>query len=126
MKKSLFYLPAFIWSGVILYLCSMPPAKVDEISFFNFPNIDKVAHFAFYSILVALLLCADWKRNVYSTKRIIIWISVAIMYGIAIEILQGYFFEGRSASIFDASFNSLGAIVGFLIFNNLFLKFYKN
>lgn len=127
MKKSLlFYFPAFAWACIIFYLCSMPPSDVDKISFFNFPHIDKVAHFTFYFVLVGLLLIADWKILKYSTKRVIYWISVSILYSIIIEILQGCCFEGRSASVFDASFNSLGAISGFLAFRYIFLKYWKN
>jgi len=127
MKKAiLYYFPAFAWACFILYLCSMPPADVNKISFFNFPNIDKVAHFTFYFTLVGLLLLADWKNEHYTLKRTIYWISAAIMYGIMIEILQGLFFEGRSASVFDASFNSLGAIFGYLAFRFVFLRNKKN
>jgi VanZ family protein len=121
-----YYTPAILWAAFVFVMCSMPPKDVDKISLINFPEMDKVAHFTFYFVLTFMLLWGDKKSMKHSKKRTLSWVVGAILYGITIEILQGLYFTGRSASVFDASFNTLGVLLSLTVFTFLFNRKKQN
>lgn len=90
---------------------------------------DKVGHFlAYLTLSIHLCFLFDMK-----TTKILLALTGTFLYGILIEILQG--FVGREQSVFDAMANAMGIAAGFLIYQLLgkyirkllvILKIYKS
>ncbi|MEC4003202.1 VanZ family protein [Flavobacterium sp. SUN052] len=83
------------------------------------PNKDKIVHFTFYFVFV-MLWSLFFKTKNNSIIILFIILFLAIVFGILIEICQG-FTKDRTPDPIDALANSIGAIFG-LIFTLLFLK----
>ena len=76
----------------------------------SIPHLDKVLHFVIYAILAAL---ACWVLS--KMDRWKIWLG-ASLYGGLMELCQGYFTQGRMASLADALANAIGAAIAVLLY----------
>lgn len=88
------------------------------------PNFDKVVHFIFYfgaAFLGFFFLKARLKQNTTNTRMLTISLVFAVIYGMAIEVLQYSFFPNRSGDVYDAIANSFGAITAILVLKLFFL-----
>ncbi|MFI3269158.1 MAG: VanZ family protein [Rikenellaceae bacterium] len=78
-------------------------------------GLDKLVHLLFYFGLTTLLLTQQWIRGrSITTKRVVVIATAAALYGGVMEILQH--FIGRECSLLDMMANSLGALLGAVIF----------
>ena len=102
------------------------------VSFSSVPKVkiignDKIVHFLFYFIFVILWGLAK-KQSYFKIKYDLLIVSIAIAYGIIIEVLQGVLTVTRQADYYDALANSLGAFFGFVCLycmkNKIFNKFF--
>ncbi len=79
------------------------------------PHLDKLVHFSFYFVFT-VLGCLSFReidrRNTPLKKVIVKLISLAVIYGIIIEILQGVATIDRDPDLLDVLANSLGALFG--------------
>ncbi|MEM1326363.1 MAG: VanZ family protein [Bacteroidota bacterium] len=87
----------------------------------NLPNTfedlvawDKLAHAAVYTIF-GLLLYLFWRIFTGRQKAMIWSWSVAVSYGIAMEVVQYSFFPNRYFEIFDIFANIVGATISLLL-----------
>lgn len=103
---------------VLLYICCiaalslLPPNDLPQIPLF--PGADKIIHFMMYFIF-SILSC--WalrtEKNYY---RLFFIVVGTIGWGILMEYIQRTMHVGRSFSWYDALANSLGVLVGILIY----------
>jgi VanZ family protein len=106
---------ATAWLILTTVLCLLPGKDMPEIDILNF---DKAAHFFVFG-----LLCFLWLRFLLSLKFThqskrskVLFIALAIiLYGGLMEVLQGVFYEDRTADVFDFIANSLGVITAGVI-----------
>ncbi|MDC1105695.1 VanZ family protein [Prolixibacteraceae bacterium] len=103
-----------LWCGVILYGCLMPSNDIPNV---KIPNLDKVVHMIFYTGFTYLLCASSYKK--WKARYTLL---IAIFFGIGIEVAQGVLPIERSPSFADAAANSLGAIIGIMLFKTLFNK----
>lgn len=96
------YLPALLWSVVILILCLMPKSDLPETPLFNIPYFDKWVHVVLFFVLSLTLLFAI-------PSRFWIVILIGIGYGAFIEILQLIIPTGRTAEWIDLFADGFGA-----------------
>ena len=75
------------------------------------PYTDKFVHSVFY-IVAALLWCNSFQ---FKSKFIKVFI-ICFSYGVLMEILQLYIFTSRSAEVADVVANSVGAIIGLILY----------
>jgi VanZ family protein len=105
------YWKSILWAIIIMILSAAPGRTVPEVPVWNF---DKLVHIAMYWAL-ALFLYADLKRcpdPVRSDQKALsLAISLSIVYGGVIELLQNYAFVDRSGSWLDFLANGAGAIL---------------
>ena len=97
---------AVIWTLLILFVCMF--------SFKKFPSLeigggDKYGHVVLhFGFTFFWFLYYDTKPK---TQRLVLKIVIAsVLFGIAIEIMQGLFTATRKADIFDVLANTVGAI----------------
>lgn len=101
-----FSLLTFIFClSTITILSLVPPKSGVEMA-----NNDKLYHFAAYAIL-SFNFCFILIQKLH----FLVGIFLLIFYGILIEFFQG-FVPGRNPSFYDALANSVGVLIGFLLF----------
>lgn len=137
MKFLRFWLPVIVWMGIIFYLSHQPATSSSELStgltmlMINtfqsmFPLIDinissihiiirKLAHFGAYLILAYLVMRALTHYLVLNLKMIVIALFICIIYAISDEVHQ-LFIDGRSGEVRDVLIDSIGAIVGIMVY----------
>lgn len=123
MKKKYDLLSAG-WAIVILILCGIPGKKIPRMSFLDWLRPDKVVHLFLFGIFCLLLISSfSFRKNTLPEKsRKWLGLSISILYGILIEVLQTYVFIDRSGDYRDAIANSLGALLGLFVFNRFWQK----
>lgn len=104
--------PVVAWAGIIFYLSSIASIPGASFMLVDFV-IKKSGHMAIYAILYYLIVRALEQR----TKRnfVLAFVLVAV-YGASDELHQA-FVAGRSATLMDVGFDSLGASLMFIIMN---------
>ena len=123
LKKFLFYwFPILIYCLLIFIQSSHP--SIEHIS--DWPNIDKVLHFAAYALLGIFFLRALKTTRIKNNLKLVLILSVlfASFYGISDEIHQ-YFVPCRNADLMDVLADLLGSIMGVYIYQAIVRKDYK-
>ncbi len=84
---------------------------------------DKIGHLVVYGILSLTMIYGVQKKNGQVSKVNMIWIlSISIIYGILMEIMQYCFFPNRYFEIFDIIANIIGSISAPFVFRKLIFK----
>ena len=118
MVNSRYYLiAAIVFMGVMLWLSVLPLSDLPSHRWLNIPYRDKVAHFVCHAILTFLWIKALIKtnfNNIQKSKQVYYSFSqafiIALLYGIAIELIQRTFFTYRYFEISDILANITGSI----------------
>ena len=116
-----YFLPAIIWFIFIFVLCTLPGQDVPYSLWLELLAIDKWVHASIFFVLVILLLRAmkfTYPRAAHMNFAFIA-LAIAIPYGGLLEIMQGAFFTGRSADLYDFIADSFGAVCGVLLYRKL-------
>ena len=109
-----------IWMSIMFVLSILPSGNASKISFLQIPYIDKLMHASCHFVIVMLLLL-DYQSKKHDYKNsIITTISIAFLYGIAVEMSQKLFTTTRFFEISDIFANVIGSFTALLIFNFFF------
>ena len=102
---------AVLWPLVILVTCFVPGREVPNI---RIPFIDKWVHFVLFGGFSFLWLCTR-SRPAFRTGLVVFLASVALGYGV--ELIQGSgITSGRSYDLYDVYADSVGGLLGVLLF----------
>lgn len=118
------YTFSIIWVLIILALCSMPGRFIPSTTWLELLSFDKWVHAGIFFVLVSLLGLAVEINN-QSKNLFVLYFSLSVMYGGALEIMQATVFSERSADWYDMIANSFGCLIAFLMtkkINRLFIK----
>jgi len=110
------FIPAISWLLVILIISGYPGSYVPEIPVWQF---DKLVHIAIYAVLSFCLLIPYHKQYIKENKRLklgLIIFLISTFYGGFMEILQNNIFINRSGNWYDFTANSIGAIIGVILY----------
>ena len=102
--RALAIMAAIGCAALIAYGSLSPPDDVPSVTW-----SDKINHFIAYMCLSGPLLVAAGR------ERWLTMIALATAYGALMELAQGTFDAGRTADLFDAIANGLGACAGVAI-----------
>ncbi|NOX17310.1 MAG: hypothetical protein GXO87_03395 [Chlorobi bacterium] len=118
-KKQLVYFPLlFYW--LLLFVATTLPSKA-------LPSLgvsDKIEHFFAYMVLAFLVLLTfhfQEKIESFHIYPVLSTIAIVSIYGLLDELHQNLI-PGRDPEVYDWVANFLGAVVGVIILNYLFLK----
>ena len=101
--------PAWLWALVILVLCLMPGSRLPEWDWFALLDLDKLVHAALFFVQALLLARAFIARG--TPARWLFWsVSLAMVYGLSTEIMQGLEALGRRTDLNDLIANTVGAL----------------
>ncbi len=114
-RALLFWTPLLLYMlAVFLVSVSPNPPKLPELR-----GMDKIAHFGAYAVMGLL-----WARALYGgpgragglnpSRRIVPAVAVTALFGVFIEVCQGYV-PGRRADALDALANGVGGFLGVYI-----------
>jgi len=99
---------------IILFLSLAGPGTFDNVPFFEFRFIDKVAHLGMYFGFMSVIIFEN-RKTVKNNRHLYLLALVPFSYGVFMEILQITVASGRSGSFFDVLFNTAGIIISILI-----------
>ncbi len=105
-----------LWALVILALSITPGQELPDIQFWEF---DKFAHIGVYGLLTFLACAAFATRSAGGIGGIPFrWFVLigAVLYGVAIECVQGAWIPQRYFDVFDILANALGSVAGALAY----------
>ena len=103
-----------LWVLLIFILCALPGRHLPPGPFFNF---DKLVHFFFYATLQILLMRGFSLQTQFKfLQRNYLWFTaiLSILYGIFIEINQGFILRNRTFDLYDIAANIVGVILGII------------
>jgi len=110
-----------LWTMLIMVLCFSPSSKLPDSPFLGF---DKIVHAVLFFVLAFLWINGFNKQTQYSFLHKypkLMGIVLCIIYGILIELFQGYF--RRTGEWDDVIANTFGCFLA-VIFYNLFQKYW--
>jgi len=108
------YIALFV--SVLILILSLIPVHSKLLG--EIKNFDKIIHTIFYTVL-----CLSWLFYFKPLKNLKLKLSVGlglIIYGIIIEVLQEKLTTYRTGSFFDALANTIGILIGILLFEKLY------
>lgn len=108
-----YILLAVLWTGLTLYLSLASASTMAKLNIWDFFGIDKLGHLAFYTIF-SFLWCMGLARE---KPMMMLYVFVfADSFGFIMEIAQSFMSRGRILEINDIIANTLGVILGILLF----------
>lgn len=105
-----------LWSIFVLILCGIPGDKLPHESWMDDWMIDKIVHAGLYSILLMLFLIESKGKSVF------FGLVYGVLLGVLVEILQQFVFYKRSFDIMDMLANTVGCVLGVLLFFQFLLR----
>jgi len=103
---------SLVYLTIIAFLSLLPPNDFPEIPLF--PGADKVVHTCMY---LGLTWLACWSMHA-EVKRVWYYLIIlfSISWGVVMEIFQYIMHMGRSFDPYDIAGNSIGTLIGVLIY----------
>ena len=111
---------ALFWAVLIAVLHVIPGQNLSFIKLDDLFQLDKLFHLLVFAIGAWLLLCALKKQ--YTNAAFRYTFIVYTLYGILLELMQGFFFKGRHADLLDLIADIAGVILALWINQ----KFYQS
>jgi len=108
-----FFWKTYVWGLFILIICGIPGDELDRFNIIAIPYLDKMVHLVLYFIFATFLFSGFTKYYAIHRVRVRTFIygsTIALCYGILIELLQLYLFSHRSFEIIDIIGNLVGII----------------
>jgi len=102
---------AILWTLLIFFLCFLPARDVPEV---NVPLIDKWVHFILFGVFSFLWLLSSESCTL---KGLFLIFIASVALGSLVEFFQGVLtFLGRSCENMDILADSIGGLLGVIIF----------
>ncbi|UTW68144.1 VanZ family protein [bacterium SCSIO 12643] len=108
------------WALLIAVLSFLPGSNFPKM---QITNLDLVIHFFFYSTFSFLLILGNVRQTQFDVLKEspVFWgLIVSIFYGGMVEIIQGTEFVSRSTEFSDFIANSVGSIIGWILFQFIY------
>jgi len=117
------------WPGILMLVLAtvlfcLPGDKLPDEDWLGDISADKIVHVGLFAVLVALWGLPFIHRSESNgenqlRRTLVLIVAIAIVYGVAIEFIQGAYIPNRSYSLADMIADSLGSIAGGLFVNRL-------
>jgi glycopeptide antibiotics resistance protein len=119
MKRIWCFFPALVWGIFILAAISTPGNFIPHIhTFSEWLQWDKITHLILFGVFSIFLLRGFAKSYLFavSKKHYLVTLLISIFYGGCTEYLQYILALGRDGNIYDFYANTVGAILGCVLF----------
>ena len=111
MLKQIVFWIALFWTAVVLFLSLV---QSDKIPVVNIENLDKVVHAFFHFVFTSLwiLFFKTQIKDPDSYKPYVLSFLFSVLFGVAVEMLQGHYTTTRKEDALDVVANVVGATIG--------------
>jgi VanZ family protein len=102
-----------------MILTLLPSASMPSLSIWELFSFDSFAHAFMFAVLTYLMVVGLKKQYTYPRLKhyaIRTSLLVSTLFGIGIELMQHFFIPGRQGDIIDVLSNTIGCVLGVLIF----------
>jgi VanZ family protein len=113
---------AMLWALIILILCGMPGRDIPHISFLELLSFDKFVHAGIFFVLILLTVRGFLLQTRFiflNNHAKVTAFFICVIYGGSLEIMQGTLFIERSADVYDFIANSVGCLIGLMLYNKI-------
>lgn len=114
MRKTFFLFSALFWTAVILFFCLVKSSDLPAVEILY---LDKVVHAFFHFVFTTLWFL--FFKNKLNNSSIFRPLAIAFVFsfflGIAVELMQQFFTDTRSADIVDELANLCGATLSVVV-----------
>jgi hypothetical protein len=114
-----------IWLLLIFLVCAAPGQYVPSSSWLDLLRFDKWVHAGIFFIL-SLLAIVFGIKNGLKLYGITILITLCVIYGGLLEIMQALVFSHRSSDWKDFVANTFGCFIAWLFYRKIKKKFFVN
>lgn len=114
MIKVINYIKLPVWLIIMGFLCFTPGNEINKVHI-NIPHFDKIVHFTMFFILAFLIEGLYWK-NLITNRTFKLYLALALVYGVLIEIIQYKWIYMRSGDWVDWLFDCIGLVVSVWLF----------
>ena len=105
------------WLFIIAILHAIPGSDIQRIIFSELFLIDKLVHVVIFMIGVYLfVISTKQQQNTQFLRNIS---ALFVIYGLLLEVLQGFIFVGRSADFLDWLADIIGVFLGIWIYKKI-------
>ena len=113
-----------MWAAVILLTTLLPSSSLPSVSVWELFSFDSFAHAFLFSVLTFLMIVGFAKQ--YSYLRLKHYpvqhaLFISTMFGIFIELMQHHFIPGRQGDIVDVLANTIGCLLGIVLFKWIYV-----
>ncbi len=108
---------AYVWIVIIAILHAIPGTDVQKFTLSELFLIDKLVHIIIFMIGVYLFATVGKRQQKAQFLRNISLLFV--VYGLLLELLQGFIFVGRSADFLDWLADIIGVFLGIWIYKKI-------
>lgn len=109
------YRYALLWALFILFACGAPSGTLESLQLKDLFSYDKPIHAILFGTQAWLIIRVR-NRALPVMKPVTVACLLSAAYGVLIEVLQKFYFEGRSYDYFDMLANTFGCLVVWLWF----------
>jgi hypothetical protein len=108
---------ALLWALLILMLCLIPGRDLPQWRWADLMSLDKLAHAVLFAVLMVLIVRGLRKYPAIEAglKPTLFALVFSILYGGALEIMQGSLLNDRVADLGDFVANTIGCGLGWLL-----------
>jgi VanZ family protein len=102
-----------------MILTLLPSASMPALSVWELFSFDSFAHAFMFAVLTYLMVVGLKKQYTFPRLKhyaIRTSLFVSTLFGIGIELMQHFFIPGRQGDIIDVLSNTIGCVLGVLIF----------
>jgi VanZ like family len=110
---------AIAWLLIISCLFFLPGSALPQEDWLDKIYFDKWVHIGLFAVLIFLWKSAfNWNDYKYN----FILLSLALIYGFAVEFIQLYWIPNRSFDLFDVLADMTGSILGLFVWLRVYKK----
>jgi VanZ family protein len=113
---------SLLWALFILILCAIPGRDLPKVSVLELLNFDKFVHASLFFVLLVLTVRGFSLQTditaLHNSPKIMAF-ALCVIYGGTIELMQGAFFQERTADLNDFIANSFGCFIGIIIYDKI-------
>jgi VanZ family protein len=119
-------LPVLLWTIIIGVLTLVPGNYIPKVSsFLDWLSPDKLVHLFLFGIYT-LLLCEGFSRQLKSSLisqyPMIISFGTGMVFAFFTEMMQAYLIPGRNGNVYDFLADTLGCLLGLIIWKIIMKK----
>jgi VanZ family protein len=110
---------ALAWFLIMCVLFILPGSALPHEGWMERIHMDKWVHCGLFAVLIFLSSLA---LDLDTSKKVWVLVTISIVYGVLIEIIQGNWVANRSSDPYDVVADTAGSMVGWLVWLRVYKK----